>query len=647
MKINLLSSEVYNRISAGEVVENPASVVKELVENAIDAGATDICVRVEDGGIKTIEVSDNGFGIEKSELPKALLPHATSKIEFADDLDTIATLGFRGEALASISAVSEIEILTKATGEECGSRLYSKNGVTEVTDCAVSGGTSVTVRNLFFNTPARYKFLSSKSVEENKITRQMFMLILANPDIAFRYYADGSAVYASSGEGLKSAISSVFLPQIYERMLEIKPYRSPENITVSGYIGSYEVFKNNRTQQIFVLNGRVISDQMLSGTVLNAYGERMMARCFPVFVIEIVMPFSEVDVNVHPNKREVRFASPRKVYSAVYRAVQNTLSEYEEKRSAELIAGENANGSIVVDEYSDAPESKDFVVQHKKTTVSYEEAKNLLKNFKPVDYKDLESPSAPSESYKKSPSEGNIFKKSCSDGKAAGGAENLKPAVTESVSEPAESSAANGTLFAEAPKESLLKGKPFRAVGQLFDTYLVVESSDKVIFIDQHAMHERIIFDRYMQEITSGEIASQPLLIPYVFESDVADTEALTEAGYILKEAGFETERFAPDAIKIYSVPAVLGSLDPDAMMKEVLKSLNSPNLKQKFNKEALALAACKAAIKGGDSFTDSQIEYIVDKYIDGGMPLQCPHGRPTALVYTRTDFEKLFRRKV
>ena len=223
----------------------------------------------------------------------------------------------------------------------------------------------------------------------------------------------------------------------------------------------------------------------------------------------------------------------------------------------------------------------------------------------------------------------------------------MKPAVTESVSEPAESSAANGTLFAEAPKESLLKGKPFRAVGQLFDTYLVVESSDKVIFIDQHAMHERIIFDRYMQEITSGEIASQPLLIPYVFESDVADTEALTEAGYILKEAGFETERFAPDAIKIYSVPAVLGSLDPDAMMKEVLKSLNSPNLKQKFNKEALALAACKAAIKGGDSFTDSQIEYIVDKYIDGGMPLQCPHGRPTALVYTRTDFEKLFRRKV
>ena len=668
MKINLLTSDVYNRISAGEVVENPASVVKELIENAIDAGAGAITVRIEDGGIKSIEVSDNGYGIEKSELPKAILPHATSKIEDADDLETISTLGFRGEALASISAVSEIEILTKAVSEEYGAKLYSKGGSVTVSDCAVQSGTTVTVKNLFFNTPARYKFLSSKSVEENKITRQIFMLILANPEIAFTYYADNSLVYSSTGEGLKSAISSVFLPRVYDKMIEITPYKSPENITVSGYIGSHEVFKNNRTQQIFVLNGRVIADQTLSATVSNAYGERMMARCFPVFVIEITMPFTDVDVNVHPNKREVRFAAPRKVYAAVYRAVQNTLLAYEEARRAELTGqGAGQNSDITLDEIDTANDSKDYTVKHEKGTMSYDEAKRILKNIHENGKHSLNSPSTSyknSDSYsptkaagsvvdkadkkpKPTPVSDDVPSKKSFDNYVAKQETTAKPAISKGATSTGNSYAADKAKAVEAARTSIIPGKSFKVVGQLFDTYLVVEAPEKVIFIDQHAMHERIIFDSYMKEIENSEIASQPLLIPFVFESDVQDTEAVLEAKQLLTDAGFEIERFAPDAVKIYSIPAVLGNVDLNAMFKDLLKSLNSPSLKQKFDREALAMAACKAAIKGGESFSNTQIEYILNKYIAGGMPLQCPHGRPTALVYTKNDFEKLFRRKV
>ena len=633
MKINILPSEVYNRISAGEVVENPASVVKELVENALDAGATAINVDVEDGGIKRIEVTDNGAGIDREELPKTILPHATSKIETVSDLDTVSTLGFRGEALASIAAVSELEILTKAAGEEFASRFTAKDGRTSLEDAAFSGGTSIRVSNLFYNTPARFKFLSSKTSEESKITRLMFMFILANPDVSFTYSADGSAVYSSTGDGLKSAMEAVFLPKIADKMLKVGPYHGADNITVSGYTGSYEIFKNNKSQQIVVLNGRIVTDSVLSATVQNAYGERLMTRCFPIFVLEIVMPFSDVDVNVHPNKKEVRFASPRKVYGAVYRAVSETLEKFDLERRGQLTESFSINSSETAENIDEKPAVGEPKTQEGSSgSITLGEALALVRGKKSSG-SDLKLNDAP---YAVPNARQNAFvpverttKKTENDVRTA-----EKPKTYES-----------GALLTD----SAPKIKNYRVVGQLFDTYLIVENAGKVIFIDQHAMHERLIYDAYVNELKADVLAVQPMLIPYIYEDEPEAVDIIMREAKTLSSGGFEVERFGPDAVKVSSVPSVLGKLDIKAMMETIVSELKSgkKNVGDSLGKDHLALAACKAAMKGGETFTDAQIEHIVDYYIAGGMPLQCPHGRPTAIVYSLSDFEKLFRRKV
>ncbi|MBO5773393.1 MAG: DNA mismatch repair endonuclease MutL, partial [Clostridia bacterium] len=381
MKINLLDSSIYNLISAGEVVENPASVVKELVENSIDAGARNVSVYIEDGGIKSIEVVDDGAGIEKDELPKTILPHATSKIKEADDLATISTLGFRGEALASISAVSEFEICSKYFESEHGARLYAKNGVTELTDCAHAQGTSIRVSNLFYNTPARFKFLSSKATEESAVTKHIFRLILSNPEVAINYYVDGNLTYSSSGEGLKSAVESVFLPKIANSLIEVQDDVT-EGIRVSGYISPQEIYKNNRNFQIVILNGRVITDQVLSATIQNAYGTRLMSRCFPIYVLNIVMPFDEVDVNVHPNKKEVRFQNARKVYGHVYRVVMRALEGYELQKRQNLIADFSAKSNENEEKmplFAPIGEQKDDRGTENKKEMSFEEALSLVR----------------------------------------------------------------------------------------------------------------------------------------------------------------------------------------------------------------------------------------------------------------------------
>lgn len=652
MKINLLSSEVYNRISAGEVVENPASVVKELVENAVDAGATSINVRIEDGGIKSIEVSDNGYGIERGELPKTVLPHATSKIENVSDLDTISTLGFRGEALASIASVSEVEITTRALSEECGSRFAVKNGKSVLEDAAVVGGTTVRVSNLFYNTPARFKFLSSKSSEESKITRLMFMFILANPDVAFNYYTDNDVVYSSPGEGLKSAIDSVFLPKIADKMLKIEPYTGAENIRVSGYTGSYEIFKNNKTQQIVVLNGRIVTDSVLTATVQNAYGERLMSRCFPIYVLEIVMPFADVDVNVHPNKKEVRFAKPRAVYGAVYRAVADTLEKFDTERRGQLTESFTLNLSENAEKKTENPPrgesdaGEGSVSGGKKVSkISLQEALALVRGgdmpFGEKSASVRETISAPT----------SFQGFSAESGVLHGGAKSKTEYFTVSPQKSGVKPSFGKTENADGADLTILapKIKNYRVIGQVFDTYMIVESGQKVIFIDQHAMHERIIFDDYVNELKAGVLAVQPLMIPFVYEDEPENIDLIVNASAALAECGFETERFGSDAVKISSVPAVLGKIDVKSMFEEIVSGLRSgkKDVAGKLNRDHLALAACKAAMKGGEAFTDRQIEHILDYYVAGGMPLQCPHGRPTAVVYSRSDFEKLFRRKV
>ena len=647
MKINVLDSSVYNRISAGEVVENPASVVKELVENAIDAGATAITVRIEEGGVKYIEVSDNGCGIEKAELPKAILAHATSKISEADDLLTISTLGFRGEALASVAAVSELEILTRFTGDECGSLLKVKDGNVTVTDSACNIGTSVKVKNLFYNTPARYKFLASKTTEESYVTRYVMQFILSNPEVSIEYYADGDLVYSSAGEGMRSAVEAVFMPKIADSFIEIKDCPNTAGISVTGYTTSPDVFKNNRTQQTVIINGRIVFDQTISATVQNAYGERLMNRCFPIFVLNIVMPFDEVDVNVHPNKKEVRFGNPRKVYSAIYHAVKHALDSYEEKTREALTEG-LAGGKEEFSPFSYGAER----AAEKKDDPSALQTQTQTSSEKSGVQKPSMSLADALALVRGNDNDNAVTKVKFNEP----GESPVTPAPYNTVPNEKSATIHNALKKAEETRQetflahaAVSGARSYRIAGQLFGTYLVIESGDKVLFIDQHAMHERILFDELMKALDSAEVAAQPLMLPYVYETTPEVVSVFASVSEELKACGFETEVFGRNAVKISSVPATLGEVDIGAMLNELTEGLMTGKLpsKQAFSRDKLASAACKAAIKGGDEMSEEQIKLVMDYFAAGNMPLQCPHGRPTAIVYSRYEFEKLFRRKV
>lgn len=652
MKINLLDSSIYNLISAGEVVENPASVVKELVENSIDAGASNVSVYIEDGGIKSIEVVDDGLGIKKEEIGKTILPHATSKISSQEDLYTISTLGFRGEALASISAVAEVEINSKYFEEDFASRLYSKNGVTEITDSAHAVGTSIKVSNLFFNTPARYKFLASKSTEEGYVTKLMFKLILANPNIAINYYVDGKLTYASSGEGLKSAVEAVFLPKIANSFIEVEETLGEDNVRITGYISPADVFKNNRNFQIVILNGRVITDQTISATIQNAYGSRLMSRCFPIYVLNIVMPFDEVDVNVHPNKKEVRFQNARKVYGKIYRTILRVLEGYEIQKTQKLVADfsefshkneENlAKREPIGEENGDRGTEKS-----EKPKMTFEDALSLVRgNTLNSNFMSQSSVVGTPIVAKKPKTEGEFsYDFSLSSGQTT----EVDP-ITQGKQEEKRSVFIQELPNISFEKELAVDVKNYKVVGQFFDTYLAIECNEKIIFIDQHAMHERILFDNLIESFKNRAVSVQPMMIPYIFEGSIDEIGAILDNKDNLLEMGFEIEPFGVNTIRISSVPLLLADrIDLSRLFADIAEEIKMGKLStlRDLGKDKLATMACKAAIKGGKVLDNEQIEMVMKYFNDGNMPLQCPHGRPTAIVYTKKEFEKLFRRRV
>lgn len=650
MKINILDSSIYNRISAGEVVENPASVVKELVENAVDAGANNITVRILDGGIKSIEVTDDGSGIPKEELYKTILPHATSKITVADDLYTISTLGFRGEALASISAVSDFEIRSRYFDSDCGAFLKFKNNVSETGDVAIERGTTIIVRNLFFNTPARYKFLNSKSSEESAVSKLIFKFILANPHIAVRYYADDKLIYSSSGTGIKDAVESVFPKNIADSFIAINASET-DALRISGYITPADVFKNNKTMQTVILNGRIVSDTAITATVQNAYGTRLMARCFPVYVLNIVMPFDDVDVNVHPSKKEVRFANPRSVLGKIYNAVTRALDDYEYAKRQSIMADlsgetqEIAIKSTFSDSIGDSDSNnteESTAPATAKPKIDYLAALELVRG-KPTEpvlrentriSQNASSPIPPismPETAPKGVTTPSAFKKASTPNDTFKSEEYL---LSQSIT----------------PHDAVIKPS-YKVIGQVFSTYLLIECAEKLLVIDQHAMHERILYDRLTAELNKGEVPIQPLMIPYIYEASKETVAMLLKSAQDLHECGFDISPFGSDAIKIEGVPAILADkLDIFDCFNSICEELSRGAQKLSLSdigKDKFATVACKAAIKGNTAFDAGQIELIMDFFTKGQLPLQCPHGRPTAIIYTKSEFEKLFRRKV
>ena len=668
-KINILDSSVYNRIAAGEVVDRPYSVVKEFVENSLDAGAKNITITIERGGKDLIQVTDDGAGIEKSELRSAFLPHATSKISKAEDLDDIRTLGFRGEALASIASVSNARIRSRAAGASEAYEITCSGGkMGEVIPCALGAGTEITAENLFFNTPVRARFLRSDKGEEGEISNFVSRFVLGNPNVSFRYIADGKLVLQSYGGGLEEAVASVYGSSVISQCYKLDAVR--HGIRIHGYLGKPSFTKANRTYQNTFVNGRYVVNNTVSSAVSNAYGSYLMKRQYPFYVLFIDVPPEVVDVNVHPNKADVRFENNQVIYGSIYSVVSavldgnasaldyvageksaapmqgesKTLSENAEKKGAETEY--HAGKSGVSHGNAGAAASSESVATERAFT------DELLENYK------KESTLSDTDQEKKYDfrKEYEVLMHMPKRSEYTGGPQIVFHDSGAPAAQRAETPAAD--VFAEnkqylqaleqkaKQQKFIFENAQFRGV--LFNTYLLYEEGDNVYLIDQHAAHERLIFDRLKEEMETRKVARQPMLIPYVLNLNREEFAFLSEQKSILEEMGFEMEEFGTNCYKVSAVPMDLQGIDLESFFGEILKEVGTLRAIKLSDllRDKLAMAACKHAVKGGMSLTESEKQKLFEM-LHGDLGLKCPHGRPVAVRLTKTEIEKMFKRIV
>lgn len=645
MKINVLDAKVYNRISAGEVVERPASIVKELVENSIDAGGKNIRIDIREGGIKNITVRDDGCGIEKDDLLTAFLPHATSKISSVDDLDNIASLGFRGEALASISAVCQVKLGSKTKEAEVGYVLSCDGGkFGEITQVAKTDGTTISCSNLFFNTPVRAKFLRKTKAEEAEVTHIVEKFMLSHPEIAFEYYVDDKMIYNTNSCSLKEIIYTIYGREIYDNLVEVDYEEG--GVRVSGYITKPKVAKANRTYQTLFVNGRTVENYIISNAVQSVYESFLMKGRFPVYVLSLSLASDCVDVNVHPSKKEVKFDNPNRIYAIVRNAIQKALESVDQIQN--FLSG-------VYDEPVPQPEEKKSGLLEQTIKSLYEKVNSQEseefnipvsgKSFS-IDLVDTSQPLIPAEN-----------EIEIASGRGISAEEYLEKLSSLSIKEedkpenPKFEFDQTGEKFSQdimSKEKSFLSASvkdEMKILGTLFNTYIVIELDNAVYFIDQHAGHERLLYDRLVKEVDDRKVVKQGLLIPYTFkvgasESQIIDNllDGLDRIGFDIVKNGYE--------YTIYSLPLILADIDLDGFTKEILNESGKWEVKTSdFIHSKLCQSACKHAIKGGDAISKDDCAYIIEEVRKGVM--LCPHGRPITLVISKTEFEKMFKRIV
>ena len=637
--INVLTADVYNRIAAGEVVDRPYSVVKELVENAIDAGAQNIQIEIEGGGKKLVRVTDDGAGIPKEDLPRAYLPHATSKLKTAEDLFAIQTLGFRGEAIASIASVSRMKIVSK-TAEGDVYALSSEGGVLgNIVPAGGANGTEVTVEDLFFNTPARLKFLKSDAQEEGDVGNMIARFILSHPQVSFVYTANGKVKYRSFGDGLPAAIAAVYGAEVLGNCHEISADK--HGIMLSGFIGNRNFSKPNRSYQSLFVNGRYVVNQTVSAAISNAYSAYLMKRQYPFYVLFLNVPTEIVDVNVHPNKADVRFADNQIIYGSVYSVISAVLDgnsralEYLASSPKQEKTDENTvQTAVSVDKVAPVVAEKSFApifgVSSKASApkMTYEQAKmELAFDISPV-------------AGREPPPERVDFKR------------NTLEVHSSAPTQPKEDIFAENQRFLfeqdQRAKQERVDVKSLTYQGELFRTYLIYELGDCAYLVDQHAAHERLIYDRLREKWENRAVVSQPMLMPYVVNLNPQEFAFLERNFSILRDIGFEIDEFGGTTVKISAVPADLMGMDIPSFLAEVLGSMESLRAVKLTDilKDKLASAACKAAVKGGEKLTEAEARSLIER-TEGDMGLKCPHGRPVAVKVKKSELEKLFKRIV
>lgn len=596
----MLSPMVFNRIAAGEVVEKPCSVVKELVENSIDSGATSISVSVERGGLGKIEVTDNGSGIEFDDLKNALLAHATSKISKLEDLDNIGTLGFRGEALSSIASVSEIEIISKTSDCEFGGKIKCLFGhMEELTQIASIDGTRISVKNLFHNVPARLKFVRKDKTEENDITNYMARLILANPHISFSYVADGKQVYKHKASDLKTAICDIYGEEIGKDLIEVNQTRG--NMTLHGYISRPEIAKANRTYQTLIINGRYVINYMISSAISNVYEDYLMKGKFPLYVLCLDLPHDEVDVNVHPSKLEVKFENSGAIFSLFSDACFHALHETN---------------------FTTTPASP----------VEEIETDNFIKFSAPT-----------VERVTLGVNEGMSFQN--------------EEKTDENITFNSKTSLLSEIILKQVQGEdkSLYKQdelfrveEPTRILCTLFDTYILLQKGDDIYLVDQHAAHERLNYDKLKQRLETMTNISQSLVLPVIINVNNQEDNFLQENQQVFEQIGFKIEEYGKCCYRVFEIPFVLAGKDINEYFQDVFKNLNTfVNKPLDFIKDDLCQKACKSSVKAGNKLTNEEIKILIDSLATNKSTLLCPHGRPIIVKLTRTDIEKWFKRIV
>lgn len=624
--INVLDDNTINKIAAGEVVERPVSVVKELVENAIDSGASNISVEIKDGGISMIRVTDNGSGINKNDIRTAFLRHATSKITCIEDLLNVSSLGFRGEALSSIAAVAQVELLTKIEKDSVGYR-YCIHGGREMSldEVGVPNGTTIIVRNLFFNTPARLKFLKSPMTEANYISDLMERLVLSHPEVGFKYIINGKDRIVSVGSNdVKQNIYSLYGRDVSNNILQVG-YESDE-FSISGYIGKPETARGNRGFELFFVNNRCVKSKILSKAVEEAYKSFLMMHKYPFAVIYITVDSKDIDVNVHPAKTEIKFYNEQLIYNKLIEVIYNALIK------RELIPE-------VSNETTDRSITPSMRITGERTVTSPEPFETQkLEEFKASITENLHDKCSMHMEVSL-PGVRKVSEEDPDDN-------NETPVMDDSSDIPIdyvqENFVSQGFLSEESVKEH-------KIIGQVFNTYWIVEFDEKMFIIDQHAAHEKVIYERLKKQIDSGAIFSQSISPAIIVTLTNAETDTLNKYMHNFEKLGFVIEHFGGREYAICAVPAELfglSSIDYFHSVLDDLATISRVSDAEEIN-DRIATMACKAAIKGNMSFTVTEARALIDELLRLDNPYNCPHGRPTIVAYSKYEIEKLFKRIV
>jgi len=621
--IQVLDQITIDKIAAGEVVERPASIVKELVENAIDAGATAVTVEIKDGGISFIRITDNGCGISKEEVALAFLRHSTSKIRTVDDLTSISSLGFRGEALSSIAAIAQVELLTKT--KECllGTRYVIEGGVEKkMEDTGAKDGSTFLIRNIFYNTPARRKFLKTAMTEASHVNELMIRLALSHPEVSFEFINNHQSKLHTSGNGkLKDVIYQVFGREIAQNLLEVD--EAFAGIKVTGYIGKPLISRGNRNYENYYINGRYVKSNTISKAIEDAYKDFIMQHKYPFTVLHFTMNGNDLDVNVHPTKMELRFSKQQEVYQFVYDAVKASLSEKE---------------LILRVEIPEAKTIKDTQEDCKGPTLP-----NQQPEEKNLDYfmKKMQERVA---SYHNQTSQAEV-KNTHDIHRAQEQADRIREAVT--YNKPKEDTQLN--LFEEKllTKENISEHK---IIGQVFETYWLVEFNEQLYIIDQHAAHERVLYERTLRGLKTRDFTSQYLSPPMILNLSMREAQVLKEHMDIFTKIGFEIETFGGDSYAIRAVPDNLFSIAKKELFLEMLDGfvdgINS-SIAPDLIAEKIASMSCKAAVKGNSKLSVAEVEVLIGELLKLDNPYHCPHGRPTIIAMTKRELEKKFKRIV